>query len=125
MLYTVDRVKITNMPHKKDFDTWRGHLSDVDYQKVMSELSNVLDRGEVHVSSFIPGSDWTDTVYEPIYHACDDDDELAAFFFGLLVWQAVQNHPADWSFQKYNDQRGYDIKGMVYFRIELPKELHF
>jgi hypothetical protein len=123
MLYTVDKQRITHIPHRNDYDRWRSRLSDEHYTAIMEEFRKVLDKGEVQVSSFIPGSDWTDTVYQPIYEeACDEDDRLAAFFFGLLMWNAVMEHPEAWSFQKYSRAvpTAADIQGMVYFRITLP-----
>lgn len=115
MLFTIDRVKIDYIPHKKDYDVWRKNLLDNDYIKIMESLEKNLDRGEVHVSSFIPGNDWTNTPYQPIYIACNEDEQHSAFFFGLLMWEAVMKHNDDWSFIKYDDR---NIKGMTYFKIK-------
>ena len=81
----------------------------------MVEMEKVLNRGEIHVSSFIPGSDW-DYPYYHIYEACDHEYQDAAFFFGLLMWEAVMKHNDTWSFIKYDEN---NIKGMTYFKIVL------
>ena len=118
MLYNLERQEITYIPHKSDYDLWRSRLPDEDFTAIMTELERVLDQGKVHVSSFVPGSDWTGTVYAPIYEvACEEDETFSAYFFGLLMWVAVMNHPEAWSFIKYNDR---DIQGMTYFKIQLP-----
>jgi len=115
MLYTVDRQRIDYIPHRQDYDRWRARLSADQLQAITEELEKVLNQGEVHVSSFVPGSDWTGTVYQPIYEiGCDEDERQAAFFFGILMWVAVMNHPDAWSFLKYKES---NIQGMTYFRI--------
>lgn len=115
MLYTVDRQHVDFIPHHQDYDRWCQRLSEDQIQDIMEELEKVLNQGEVHVSSFVPGSDWTGTVYQPIYEiACDEDERQAAFFFGILMWVAVMNHPETWSFLKYKED---NIQGMTHFRI--------
>ena len=116
MLYTIDRTKIDYIPHKKDYDAWRNNLSDDDYVIIMESFEKILDSGEVHVSSFIPGNDWSNTPYQPLYIACDENEKLSGYFFGLLFWEAVMKHNDNWSFLKYDDR---NIKGMTYFKITL------
>ncbi len=72
---------------------------------------------EIHTSSWMPGSDWTGTVWEPIYaDACGYDDVTAGLCFGLFVWEAVRDHPDAWAFGRY-EKDGIPIQGMTYFRI--------
>ena len=118
MLYTVDLKKITKIPHENDYDRWRRQLSDTDHKAVMAELEKAFDGEEVQVSSFIPGSDWTGTPYQPIWEACGRDDAMAGLFFGLLVWEHVMVRPDVWSFLKYDEG---NVRGMTYFRITLPR----
>ncbi len=34
MLYSIDTGKyVSSLPHKRDFDRWKSHISDADYQK--------------------------------------------------------------------------------------------
>jgi hypothetical protein len=49
-----------------------------------------------------------------IYEACNEKYQDAAFFFGLLMWEAVMKHNENWSFLKYDEN---NIKGMTYFKI--------
>ena len=72
---------------------------------------------EIHTSSWMPGSDWTGTVWELIYtNACQYDTGAAGLFFGLFVWEAFMDHPDAWSFGRY-EKDGTLIQGMTYFRI--------
>ena len=65
------------------------------------------------------GQDWTGTVWEPIYtDACRSDEVAAGLCFGLFVWEAFMDHPAAWSFGRY-EKDGIPIQGMTYFRIHL------
>jgi hypothetical protein len=73
----------------------------------------------VDTSSWIPGADWTGTVFQPIYEACGEDENAAALFFGLLVWQVVMDREDCWSFGRY-EKEGIPIRGMTYFRIDCP-----
>jgi hypothetical protein len=124
MLYTIDKKKIEYMPHRKNYDLWRSLLSDQQYIEIMIEMENTLNsilnsNKQVFVSSFIPGSDWKFPYYY-IYEACDEDIKNAGFFFGLLMWEAVQKHPETWAFMPYEDPNpAKDIKGKTYFKITL------
>ena len=68
---------------------------------------------------WIPGADWTDTPYEPIYYAVGESWEMARFFFGLIVWNVFLSRPETWSFGRYPRNPGETI-GMTYFRVEIP-----
>lgn len=43
MLYSVDSMKyVTTLPHGKDYDNWKNHISDADYDKVVDALTSLL-----------------------------------------------------------------------------------
>ena len=100
MLINIDTGKvITRIPHKKSFEAWRKQIST-----------------EVHTAGWIPGHDWTETVFYPIYLACKKDTTSAALFFGIIVFIVFMDRPEQWSLGRYqvNDK---DIASMTYFRI--------
>ena len=75
---------------------------------------------EIHTSSWMPGSDWTGSVWEPIYtDACriQFDPVAAGLCFGLFVWEAFMDHPAAWSFGRYEKDGtslfSLSIQGMI------------
>jgi len=125
MLYSVPDLKqIETVPHTVEYRRWCTALDEVDpqaYQRIHHELQARFDGREVDTSSWIPGSDWTGTVFQPIYEACGEDPSAAALFFGLLVWQVVMDREDCWSFGRY-DKEGIPIRGMTYFRIDCPRE---
>ena len=118
MLINIDTGKlITRIPHKKSFEAWRKQISNEDYQAVVDELNKRIDENpEVHTAGWIPGHDWTGTVFYPIYLACKKDTTLAALFFGIIVFIVLMERPEQWSLGRYqiNDK---DIASMTYFRI--------
>jgi len=121
MLYSFDSGKyVKTLPHKKQYDAWRKRLSDSDYDSICEELMNHFNQKEVNTSSWIPGNDWTDTVYEPIYHACGDNAESAGLFFGLIVFKMLMDSDEGvWGFGRY-EKDGFPIKGMTYFIVNNP-----
>ena len=74
-----------------------------------------MDETDIVKSSYLPGSDWNGTPYQPIYHAVGEDVQLAALFYGLLVWRAVQLRREGWYFIK-QQSRDDQPTGMTYFR---------
>lgn len=121
MLYSIDtQSEITKIPHKRDYDRWQSRLSDVEYKAIYDELMSRISGAEIETSSWIPGSDWTGTVFQPIYEkACNQDENASAKFFGLILWHVVMEHDEWWSFTRL--QLGdIQIEGLTYFRINKP-----
>jgi len=71
-------------------------------------------------SSFIPGPDWTNTPYQPIYDAmCERYGEEPAWnqsrlFFGLLVKDVMIRRPEHWLCNKVPEREEIE-KGTNYF----------
>jgi len=119
MLYAIDSGKIiTTIPYPKDYKRWRTKLSDEDHQVIIATLSEKIGDSEIQTSSWMPGKDWTNTPFAPIYDACDSDYESAAMFFGLLVWEAFMHHSDSWGFGHYK-LRDIPIAGLTYFKVTL------
>lgn len=112
MLYNYSNQPIYNIPHRQNYDVWRSRISDEDYQAIFDELASKIEILEVFTSGWLPGSDWTGTVYAPIYEACERNFESAAKFYGLILWDVVMHDENNWSFDRYPPNRG-----LTYFRI--------
>lgn len=123
MLYSVDDKRMDYVPRgrRKAFDYWRSRMTPNDFEAICAALEVRFNTDEVHTSSWIPGSDWTGTPYQPIYEdACGRDPEAAAKFFGLIVWYvAATRHPGIWGFGHF-EKDGVSIQGMTYFRRNAP-----
>ncbi len=118
MLYNVSSGKyVNNIPHLKEYNNWKSRMSVDELDAIFNELNARFDVNEVETSSWIPGSDWTGTVFDPIYHkACRRNEVASGLCFGLMVWEAIMNHPEVWGFGRY-EKDGIPIQGITYFRL--------
>ena len=109
--------KIYSIPHSSEYEAWKSRLTKEQFQAVFDELDSRVSEGDVHTSSWMPGRDWSHTVFQPIYdQACGQDKESAAMCFGLILWEVMMKRPEAWSFGRY-PRNGIEIKGMTYFRL--------
>lgn len=116
MLFPIRGKQITDIPRRRqaDFKAWRDNLVDSDYEAVVEAINGYINGRDCFTSSFIPGSDWTDTVYQPLYLACGQSKEQSGWFFGLIVWQVMIDHEEEWVF-KISDKDD-DVLGTTYWR---------
>jgi hypothetical protein len=123
MLYSIYKeCYIEDVPYKDQFDKWRVKLGKENERIIKNYLKELIQVSEIQTSSWIPGSDWSDTVFEPIYtEACEYDSTASAKFFGQLVWQAVLEDDRVWSFGRY-EKDGVPIEGLTYFVLSNPPE---
>ncbi len=121
MLYSVDTRKyVDHIPHATEYGIWVGRLSETEYAAIVAELDRMIDGDEIHTSSWMPGSDWGETVFSPIYHtACLHDEEASGLCFGLILWVVLMERDDVWGFGRY-EKDGVPIQGMTYFRIHNP-----
>lgn len=120
-LHSLDTLrKITHIPHRAKFDAWCSRLAEGHKEAIRNELQGLIEGDEVHTSSWMPGNNWTGTVWQPIYtDACQYDKVASGLCFGLFVWEAFMDHPENWSFVR-SGKDGTQIKGLTYFRIDEP-----
>lgn len=118
MLYLLDTNSfVDEIPHRPEFDLWRSRLSREQYAAICQELNRQIDNGEIHTSSWMPGPDWRDTPFQPIYDvACEGNEEHSAKFFGLILWAVMMERPETWGFGRY-EKDGIPIRGLTYFRL--------
>ena len=121
MLYSIDSGKyVTKLPHKKDYDKWRSHISDADYAKIIDGLCKKIDSQEINTAGWIPGHDWTGTVYEPIFYACGRNKVQSGMFFGLIVFDYLMNRSDKvWGFGRF-EKNGVPIESTTYFELVNP-----
>ena len=120
MLYSIDSLKfIKDSPHQGFFDQCRSKLTNAEYDAIVHELDQRISGDEVHTSSWMPGSDWVGTVFEPLERICGGDRDVSGRLFGLIVWKVFQDRPDTWSFGRY-EMNNLPIKGMTYFRVQVP-----
>jgi hypothetical protein len=109
--------RITSLPRHDFFELCRSRLSLERYQTIKNELHARIQGGEVHTSSWIPGSNWEETPFQPIYEtACGQNHDLAGRFFGIVLWEVMMEREEAWAFGRY-EKDGVPIEGMTYFRV--------
>lgn len=118
MLYSMDSMSyVKQVPHKEMHNFLLRNMKHEDLEAIKRELNSKIDSNQVHTSSWIPGSDWSNTPYIKIYEACDEDEEISAKMFGLILWIVMMEREDIWSFGRY-EKNGIPIEGITYFRLE-------
>lgn len=113
--------KIDYIPHEKNFRRWRSRLSEPEFEAIAAAINALIEEApadrQMLTSSWIPGNDWSGTVYDPIYQkACDQNPEESGLCFGLFVWVILQQRPEAWAFGR-DEKDGVPIRGLTYFRV--------
>jgi hypothetical protein len=73
------------IPFRRDYEVFRGRLSREELSAIEAWIDAQIAGDKIHTAGWMPGSDWTGTVLEPIYtKAARKDFDLAARAFGLL-----------------------------------------
>lgn len=71
MLYSIDGScrarEVTYTPYNEEFNLWRSRLTIHQIEMIRAELREMIDGHEIHTAGWMPGSDWSGTVWEPIY----------------------------------------------------------
>lgn len=116
-----DMKQITKVPHDKVNRPIINRIPSGQLQAIFDELNRLIDEvvdtpDELITAGWLPGSDWTGTVWDAIYVAANKDHNRAAMVFGVLAFEAIMKRPEDWSFGKYQVD-GRDIGSTTYFRI--------
>jgi hypothetical protein len=124
MLIDLDTMQpIQRIPYQQEFDTMRQRLTTDEFDAIIAEVNRRIDNagGEIATAGWLPGSNWADTPFWPIYEsAARHNQELAGKLFGLLVWYAVMERPEHWASGRYQKD-GRDIGSRTYFRIDPPR----
>jgi len=110
---------ITKVPFGKEFSTLRKRLSPDEFTAIMARINELIDAagGEIATAGWLPGADWTDTPFEPIYtKGANKNQSMSGMLFGLMVWYTIMQRPERWASGRYQVD-GRDIGSRTYFRI--------
>ena len=81
--------EITRIPYERDYRLFMSRMTREEIDRIESTLDELIDGTEIQTAGWMPGHDWTDTPYEPIYtKAAHRNYELSARCFGLMVWSS-------------------------------------
>ena len=108
-------VPIDRIPHPEMWRAVSERLSEEQLQGIFEEIEDRITGMEVSVAGWIPGSDWTNTPFQPIFEtAARFDRETAAKMFGLIVWVYFMQRADRWGFGRYDTQNQH-VESMTYF----------
>ena len=121
MLYSVNQNRyVKHIPHLADYKIWISRLSSDELDAIQEELNQRIGENDIHTSSWMPGTDWTGTVFQPIYEkACLRNVEVAGMCFGIILWEVIKDRDDVWGFDRY-EKNGIPIEGRTYFLIHNP-----
>ena len=110
MLLEVPSMKrLTRVPFNADYTQLRSALDRVDpdaFANIHRELTARFNGREIDTAGWIPGALWQGTPWFPIYIAAGQDQDLAAKFFGQIVWQVVNGPSRQLEFRAVRAERG-------------------
>ncbi|MBE7148120.1 hypothetical protein B5P41_04575 [Bacillus sp. SRB_28] len=92
------------------------NLSSEDLDRITYVLNQMINEDEIHISGWMPGSNWMRTVFEPIYHVCNRNQTQAALFVGVIVYKVFMDREEIWACGRF-DLHGKNIKSLTYFRV--------
>lgn len=110
--------KITRMPHKEIFDKICEKLSNCEFEKIISEINNMIEGNEVNTSSWMPEKCSNKKVFAPILSISDNNKDLSSIYFGIIVFYVFMKRDDTWSFGRYK-LNSIPIRGMTYFRVNI------
>jgi hypothetical protein len=107
--------QITEVPYSAEYRRFLSRMPASEIQAIKDELNSRIDGTEIQTAGWIPGSDWSSTVFQPIYEkAANYDVAAAARCFGLMVWDVFMNRPERWTSARF-EKNGEEIGSRTYF----------
>jgi hypothetical protein len=113
--------EVSKQPHPDIFAHLldRKRMTEEEYRSARAEIHRMIDESlgkkEILTSGWMPGNDWTDGPFQPIYEkAAQHSYELSGKLFGLLVFDVFRERPEDWITGRF-EMNGRDIGSLTYF----------
>lgn len=108
---------ITHVPYASEHRKWMARMTPTEIADIRAELNAKIDGTEIQTAGWMPGADWTHTVFQPIYErAARYNTDLAARCFGLMVWEVFMQRPERWTSGRF-EKDGEPIGSRTYFQV--------
>lgn len=117
MLFDIDSSRqITSVPYAAEYARYMAAMSPAEIAAIKAALNDMIDGTEIQTAGWMPGSDWTGTVFEPIYFkAARESYSGSAKCFGLMVWEVFMERPERWYSGRF-EKDGEPIGSRTYFQ---------
>jgi len=110
--------QIMKVSYEREYQEFMARMSSDDITNVKNCLNEMIDGDEIHTAGWMPGSNWDDTPFEPIYFkAARQSYEASARCFGLMVWEVFMERPEKWTSGRFTKD-GEEIGSRTYFRTD-------
>ncbi|MCY9665845.1 hypothetical protein M5X11_12860 [Paenibacillus alginolyticus] len=116
MLFTVEGKPIRYVFHYQQFETWKRRMDPEALDAIYKRLDEEIYNKDIHYSSWVPGADWNNTVFLPIYEIMCGDEVKSRKFFGNIFMDVFIRRAETWIFNK-GEQTLYDrVPGSYYWK---------
>jgi hypothetical protein len=107
---------ITKMPYAAHYRRYMAAMSPEEIAAIKARLNGMIDGTDIKTAGWMPGSDWTGTVFEPVYFkAANQSYSESAKCFGLMVWEVFMERPERWTSGRF-EKDGEPIGSRTYFQ---------
>lgn len=88
-------------------------------EDIRSILQSRISRGVVNTREWMPAR-WDDSPFHAIYNeAADGDHDVARIMLKMLIWEAFEQHPANW-FPGNGDEGRAEENSRIFIRMPDP-----
>lgn len=107
---------VTQMPYAAEYKRYISAMTPEEVAAIKAHLNAMIDGTEIQTAGWMPGHDWTGTVFEPIYFkAAKQSYEGSAKCFGLMVWEVFMERSEKWTSGQF-EKDGEAIGSRTYFQ---------
>ena len=122
MLLDGDGNPIHRVPHQEDIELRNRRLTAAQQESIEQDINRRIDESEkngelIFCSSWIAGSDWSNTPLAPLYDVCGQDEEVAKLYWGQWCWYALMNRADCFMFERIDHLEPERICGLTYWRV--------
>jgi hypothetical protein len=108
---------IKRVPYDQEYRRLMARMTAPEIARIKQRLNGMIEGTEIQTAGWMPGKDWTDTPFEPIYEkAARRNQDVAARCFGLIVWEVFMERPEKWTSGRF-EKDGEPIGSRTYFRV--------
>jgi hypothetical protein len=108
---------INRVPYEQEYRRLIARMTSAETASIKQRLNEMIEGTEIQTAGWMPGSDWTDTPFQPIFEkAARHNEDVAARCFGLIVWEVFMERPEQWTSGRF-EKDGEPIGSRTYFRV--------
>lgn len=108
---------VRKMPFAAEYRRYMAGMSPDEISRIKAALNEMIEGTEIQTAGWMPGRDWTGTVFEPIYFkAANQSYAASAKCFGLMAWEVFMERPERWTSGRF-EKDGESIGSRTYFQL--------